>query len=99
MKLFRREWGYIYEHNPDWKEVPLAYGYTDNSRSIGAADMAMAIANNRPHRANGDLANHVLEIMLAFDKSNKEGKKVDIVSRCERPAPLPIGLEDGEIDA
>ena len=82
-----------------WQEVPLAYGYTDNSRSIGAADMAMAIKNDRPHRANGDLANHVLEIMLAFDKSNKEGKKVDIVSRCERPAPLPVGLEDGEIDA
>ena len=61
--------------------------------------MAMAIKNNRPHRANGDLANHVLEIMLAFDKSNKEGKKVDIISRCERPAPLPVGLEDGEIDA
>ena len=82
----------------EWKDVPLAYGYTDNSRSIGAADMAKAIENNRPHRANGELANHVLEIMLAFDKSSAAGKRVDIVSRCERPAPLPLGLEDGEID-
>ena len=60
--------------------------------------MAKAIANGRPHRANGELANHVLEIMLAFDKSSKAGQKVDIVTRCERPAALPLGLEDGEID-
>lgn len=82
----------------EWKDVPLAYGYTDNSRSIGVADMAKAIENGRQHRANGDLANHVLEIMLAFDKSSNAGAKVDIISRCERPAPLPLGLEDGEID-
>ena len=98
VKLFRREWGYVYEHNPDWKEVPLAYGYTTNSRSIGASDMAMALRTGRKHRANGELANHVLEIMLAFDKSSKLGAKVELKTTCERPAPLPLGLEDGEID-
>ena len=98
VKLFRREWGYIYEHNPDWKEVPLVYGYTTNSRSIGASDMAMALRTGRKHRANGELANHVLEIMLAFDKSSKLGAKVELKTTCERPAPLPLGLEDGEID-
>ena len=92
------EWGYIYEHNPDWKEVPLAYGYTTNSRSIGASDMAMALRTGRKHRANGELANHVLEIMLAFDKSSKLGAKVELKTTCERPDPLPLGLEDGEID-
>jgi hypothetical protein len=60
--------------------------------------MAKAIDNNRPHRANGELANHVLEIMLAFDESSKRGAKVELKTRCERPAPLPLGLEDGEID-
>ena len=48
VKLFRREWGYVYEHNPEWREMPLAFGYTENSRSFGAADMAMALKNNRP---------------------------------------------------
>ena len=46
----------------------------------------------------GELANHVLEIMLSFDKSCKLGKRVDLTTTCERPAPLPLGLEEGELD-
>ena len=98
VKLFRREWGYVYEQDPDWQEMPLAFGYTTNSRSIGVSDMAMALPTGRNHRANGELANHVLEIMLAFDKSSKLGAKLKLETTCERPAPLPLGLEDGEID-
>ena len=82
----------------NWQEVPLPFGYTENSRSIGAADMANALKSGRPHRANGALANHVLEIMLSFDKSSKLGKKVELATTCERPAPLPLGLEDGMLD-
>ena len=77
----------------------MPFSYANNSRSIGAADMAMAIANKRPHRANGDLALHVLEIMLAFDKSSAEGGKVNLTTTCQRPKALPLGLSDGEIDA
>ena len=98
VKLFRREWGYVYEQDPDWQEMPLAFGYTTNSRSIGVSDMAMALPTGRNHRANGELANHVLEIMLAFDKSSKLGAKLKLETTCERPAPLPLGLEDGEVD-
>lgn len=44
----------------------LSSPYADgNYRSIGVADMAHAIRENRPHRANGDLALHVLEVMEA----------------------------------
>lgn len=82
----------------DWKDVPLAYNYTENSRSIGATDMGYALQSGRKHRANGELANHVLEIMLSFDKSCKLGKRVDLTTTCERPAPLPLGLEEGELD-
>lgn len=78
-----------------WQEVPLTHGYTENSRSIGAADMANALQSGRPHRANGDLANHVLEVMLAFDKSSELGKEVILETTCERPAALPLGLEPG----
>ena len=80
-----------------WQDVPLAYGCTGNGRSIGAADMARALENDRPHRADGKLAFHVLEVMLAFDRSQKEGRRIDIQSTCERPAPLPLGLEEGDI--
>ncbi len=82
----------------DWVTVPLSHGYTENSRSIGAADMAYAMRSGRKHRASGELANHVLEVMLAFDKSSQLGRKVEIATTCERPAALPMGLEKGELD-
>ena len=91
VKLFRN--GY-----KDWVECPLSHGYTTNSRSIGAADIINALKSGRPHRASGELAFHALEIMLAFDKSSQLGAKVMLESTCKQPAPLPLGLEDGELD-
>jgi len=60
--------------------------------------MAIALRNNRPHRVNGDLANHVLDIMLSFDKSSKAGQKIELGTTCQRPKALPLGLEVGELD-
>ncbi|MCI7643875.1 MAG: Gfo/Idh/MocA family oxidoreductase [Lentisphaeria bacterium] len=91
VRVYRRD-------TADWVTAPLSHIYTENSRSIGAADMAIAIDTNRPHRCSGELANHVLEVMLAFDKSSKLGKKVEITTTCKRPEPLPMGLEHGMID-
>jgi len=90
VKVFRPEVG-------EWETVPMPFRYQENSRSIGAADMACAIRNNRPHRASGDLANHVLEIMLAFDKSSQAGGKITLTTTCEQPAALPLGLDDGSL--
>ena len=54
-----------------WKDLPMAYGYHENSRGIGAADMAQAVRSGRPHRAAGSLALHVLEVMCAFETSHQ----------------------------
>ena len=79
--------------------IPTEHAYADgNYRIIGAADMAQAIRTGRPHRANGDLAFHVLEVMEAFQRSSDSGAFVSIESRPERPAMLPIGLAPGELD-
>lgn len=76
----------------DWKLVPTEHAYADgNYRVIGVADMADAIRNRRPHRASGELAYHVLEVMEAFQRSSDSGRHVTIESRPERPAPLPVG--------
>ena len=57
------------EKGGEWTKVDTDMPYDDgNFRSIGLADMALAIRANRPHRANGDLALHVLEVMEAFGK-------------------------------
>ncbi|MCX5480565.1 Gfo/Idh/MocA family oxidoreductase [Kaistia geumhonensis] len=76
----------------DWKAVATEHAYADgNYRVIGVADMADAIRNRRPHRASGELAYHVLEVMEAFQRSSDSGRHVTIESRPERPAPLPVG--------
>lgn len=80
----------------DWEEVPLAF--PPNARTIGAIDMARAIRSGRLHRVSGDLAYHVLEVMAAFDESSQSGRHVEIASSVERPAPLPEGLAEWEVD-
>ncbi len=60
-------------------------------RIIGLLDMAAAIRTGRPHRANGALALHVLEVLDAFERSSLEGRHVVIETPCERPEALPQG--------
>ncbi len=76
------------------KSVSLPYA-EGNWRSLGLADMAHAIIEDRPHRANGDLALHVLEVMEAFQTASDRGETVAITTRIERPAPLSDSLVDG----
>jgi predicted dehydrogenase len=59
-----------------------------NYRGVGLAEMARAIAEGRPHRANGDIGLHVLAIMDGILASATEGKRVLIEQGCDRPAPL-----------
>jgi predicted dehydrogenase len=83
----------------DWSPVVTEHAYADgNYRIIGAAEMATAIRAGRPHRASGELAFHVLEVMEAFQRSSDSGRFIAIESRPERPAPLPTGLAVGELD-
>ena len=72
--------------------------FPNNARMIGVIDMVSALRSGRMHRANGALAYHVLEVMCAFDKSSESGEHVVIESTTERPAPLPHGLNEWEID-
>jgi hypothetical protein len=55
--------------------------------------MARAIADQRPHRANGDIALHVLAVMAGILEAATAGRRATISPTCERPAPL------GEVDA
>jgi len=71
-----------------WRHVPVTRPFTDNSRGLGLADMAAGLRGSSPHRASGDLAYHVVEVMHAVETASREGRHVEIASTCERPAPL-----------
>lgn len=81
-----------------WTSVPVTQPYADgNYRSLGVADMAMGILENRPHRANGDLALHVLEVMEAFATASAEGRTIEIKTPVARPEPLATSLQNGRL--
>lgn len=83
----------------EWSEQEIIFGYTVNSRGLGLADMAHALSDQRPHRASGALAYHVLEIMEAIHTASDGNAHVLLQSTCERPALLPQDAVPGVIDA
>jgi predicted dehydrogenase len=81
-----------------FEPVPTSEPYADgNYRSIGVAEMAHAIRSGRPHRANGALALHVLEVMEAFHKAATSGSTVRLTTTVERPEPLNRSLDGGRL--
>jgi predicted dehydrogenase len=76
-------------NNDEWQDVPLTHAYTENSRGMGVADMATALRSGGTHRANGNMAFHVLDIMHAVHDAAQAERHVLLTSTCDRPEPLP----------
>ncbi|GGH76224.1 putative dehydrogenase [Pullulanibacillus pueri] len=81
----------------EWSEMPLTHGFTENSRGLGLADMAYALRNHRKHRANGELSYHVLEVMHGFHDASDQGKHYILESHCDKPEPLPLGINENTV--
>lgn len=64
-----------------------------STRGTGVLDMARAIREDRPHRADGELAYHVLDVMLAIGESAESGAFVAVNSRPPAVDPLPPGWD------
>ncbi len=85
--------------SPEMTAVPPRFGYNGNSRGVGVADLSAAIRSGRPHRASGEMAYHVVDIITSIFDASESGQAVELASTCAQPAPLPQGLEDWQIDA
>ena len=72
----------------DWQEIPVTLPNTENSRGLGAADLAMAIRTGGPSRVDGELGYHVLDVMHAVLESAEHGTLVAVESTVARPAPV-----------
>jgi predicted dehydrogenase len=65
-------------------------GYRGTAWARGVAEMAEAIAEDRPYRASGEQAAHVVEILEAAARSMADGgRSIEITSSFGRPALLP----------
>jgi predicted dehydrogenase len=66
-------------------------GMLANYRSAGLADMALAIAEGRPHRCSLESSLHAIDVMTGILRSSETGKLVAMQTTCERPAALGPG--------
>ncbi len=81
----------------EFSELPAIFPH-QYERSIGLADMAYAIQKRRPVRASGEQGFAVLDLMLGFLDSSRDGKAYRPISRYSRPAPLPAEAGFGVLD-
>ena len=69
----------------DWQTVELTRPFQDNARGIGLADMLDAAAHGGPHRASGELAYHVLDVMHTILEAAEQERTLPLGSRAARP--------------
>lgn len=86
---------------PDW-DHPLGVpnqehkqGMMANYRTAGLADMAIAIAEGRPHRCSLEFSLHVVDVMTAILHSGETGAFIQLTTSCDQPASL--GLEEAAL--
>jgi predicted dehydrogenase len=85
------------EYGKTYQPVDLVRpGFHGTAWARGVAEMAGAIAEGRPHRASGQQAAHVVEILEAAATSRTDGgRPVEITSTFEPPALMPWAQDAG----
>lgn len=93
-------------HGPKSKdflsEVPLRFP-TDlseraNMRGLGVSDIASALLHGRKPRLSGELSRHVVEALTAFKISSDSNSPYVMKTSCQRPEPVPTGLDLWQVD-
>jgi predicted dehydrogenase len=75
------------DYGGEYERIPLLKpGYEGTEWGRAALDMAEAIEGGRPHRATGEQAAHVVEILCAIAESVEAGRTVDVHSSYTQPA-------------
>jgi predicted dehydrogenase len=77
-----------------WQYLPVTG--VEGGRGIGVVDMARALRRGERHRATGELGLHVLDAMLATDRSVDERTFVSVDPRLPAIAALPDGWDPTE---
>ncbi|MBP2381283.1 Gfo/Idh/MocA family protein [Brachybacterium sacelli] len=62
-------------------------------RGLGVLEMARAIRAGVPHRAQGEIAAHVLDVMVAIETAISEGSIIDVDSTFTEVEPMPADFD------
>lgn len=78
-------------------DLQLEFGYSENSRCLGLADLAAAIEQGRTPRASYLQTYHVLEVMTGIMKSAETGKVYEMTTHFKREEPMNPLLPKGAL--
>jgi predicted dehydrogenase len=81
----------------EWRVLPVEHGHGENSRGLGVLDIAHAVREGRAPRASGELALHVLEAMLSFERSSVEERHIRLETTVPRPVAMTAGTYADEV--
>ena len=81
----------------DWTVIPSEGAAA--GRGSGVVDMVRSIRRGQPHRASGEIAQHVLELMTAIERSADDSDFVPVESGFEQPDALPVDWDPYAADA
>ena len=76
---------------PEWIEIEPEGALA--GRGIGLLEMVRAIAEDRPHRASGDVGYHVLDVMLSAEESAAAEQFVTVESRVDPIPAMPVDFD------
>jgi predicted dehydrogenase len=68
-----------------------SHAFSDESRGLGAADMAWSLRMGRKNRASKEMAYHALEILHGIVKSSETKSNQAMKSTFEKAPPIPRG--------
>jgi len=74
----------------DWQDAPFGSRGAADARGLGLHDLVEAIAEDRPHRASGQLALHVVDVARSILRAAEERRVIEIESQVEKPQSLPV---------
>jgi predicted dehydrogenase len=81
----------------EWRDLTPSAGYVEAGRGYGLAEMVEAIEQGRDHRASGDLALHVLEVLSAINQSGVGDGPYTMTTAAVPPAAVPLTAWQGEL--
>jgi predicted dehydrogenase len=76
-----------------WEDVAYASRGPCEGRGIGLAEMVEAIGERRPHRASGELGEHVVAVARAILEAAATGTALPIGDLPQQPAAMPVPID------
>lgn len=86
-------------HKPGTEERTVPAVGASSTRGTGVAELAAAIQEGRVERVPGELAFHVLEVMVATARAAEEGRFITVDSTVERPPLLETAWDPTSAEA